>query len=207
MNNYKVYGDFVRLTVGGGTAFYAGNNPLNRTGGGNLGIDYSLDGFANIANPIERDRALRDAAVSYIVQNPQRFAELAALKFLRIWRLWPVHEAYRTTAAVAVLVAVAGAGASACRPGPLRELGSPAPAFAGAVIRNWLHSGPYDSGWHNPLSACAGAVPDHFGRCRRQLSGPLFCVGEPQKRMTANDALTTFSHFYLARPENSQAFH
>jgi len=104
-NNYKVYGDFVRLTLGGGTALYAGNNPLNRTGGGNLHIDYSLDGFANIANPIERDRALRNAAVSYIVQNPQRFAELAALKFLRIWRLWPVHEAYRTTAAVVVLVA------------------------------------------------------------------------------------------------------
>jgi hypothetical protein len=105
VNNYKVYGDFVRLTLGGGTALYAGNNPLNRTGGGNLHIDYSLDGFADIANPIERDRALRNAAVSYIVQNPQRFAELAALKFLRIWRLWPVHEAYRTTAAVVVLVA------------------------------------------------------------------------------------------------------
>jgi 4-amino-4-deoxy-L-arabinose transferase-like glycosyltransferase len=105
VNNYKVYGNFVRLTVGGGTVLYAGNNPLNRTGGGNLGIDYSLDGFANIADPIERDRALRNAAVSYIVQNPRHFAELAALKFLRIWRLWPVHEAYRTTAAVVVLVA------------------------------------------------------------------------------------------------------
>jgi hypothetical protein len=105
VNNYKVHGDFVRLTVGGGTALYAGNNPLNRTGGGNIGIDYSLDGFAHIANPVERDRALRDAALSYIVQNPQRFAELAALKFMRIWRLWPVHEAYRTTVAVVVLVA------------------------------------------------------------------------------------------------------
>jgi 4-amino-4-deoxy-L-arabinose transferase-like glycosyltransferase len=105
VHNAKAYGSFVRLTPGAGTALYAGNNPLNRSGGGNIGIDYELTGFANIADPIERDRALRDAAIAYIVHNPQRFAELAVLKFLRIWRLWPVNEAYRTTAAAVVLFA------------------------------------------------------------------------------------------------------
>jgi hypothetical protein len=104
VNNYRVYGDFVRLTLAGGTVLYAGNNPLNHTGGGNGGIDYDLKAFETIANPIERDRALRNAAIAYIVNNPRRFVELAGLKFLRIWRLWPVHEAYRTTTAIVVLI-------------------------------------------------------------------------------------------------------
>ena len=33
LNNYKVYDGFVRLTLGAGVALYAGNNPLNHSGG------------------------------------------------------------------------------------------------------------------------------------------------------------------------------
>ena len=36
VHNAKAYGSFVRLTPGSGTALYAGNNPLNRSGGDNL---------------------------------------------------------------------------------------------------------------------------------------------------------------------------
>jgi len=105
VHNAKAYGSFVRLTPSSGTVLYAGNNPLNRSGGGNIGVDYDVTEFATIADPIERDRALRNAAFAYIVHNPQRFAELAVLKFLRIWRLWPANEAYRTTAAAVILFA------------------------------------------------------------------------------------------------------
>ena len=95
INNSKVYGSFVRLTPSAGTVLYAGNNPLNHSGGGNSGVDYDLSAFTNITDPLERDRALRNAATDYIIHNPRRFIELAALKFMRIWRVTPVHEAYR----------------------------------------------------------------------------------------------------------------
>ncbi len=105
LNNYRLYGSFVRLTLGAGTALYAGNNPLNHSGGGILRVDYDTSTFAHITDPIARDRALRDAAIDYIVHNPQRFLELAALKFVRIWRIVPVNEAYRNTATVIISIA------------------------------------------------------------------------------------------------------
>jgi 4-amino-4-deoxy-L-arabinose transferase-like glycosyltransferase len=105
VHNAKAYGSFVRLTPGSGTALYAGNNPLNRSGGGNLGVDYNLSAFANITDPIERDRALRNAAIDFIVHNPKRFLELAGLKFLRVWRLTPINEAYRSLSTVIASIA------------------------------------------------------------------------------------------------------
>jgi len=184
VHNAKAYGSFVRLTPGAGTALYAGNNPLNRSGGGNIGIDYDLTGFANIADPLERDRALRNAAIAYIVQNPQRFVELAALKFLRIWRLWPVHEAYRTTAAAVVLFAslvpvllLAGLGLYVNR-GQLRRL-SPVLLFGigytaahmvlVGTIRYRLPLEPF-------LIILAGAGASYLVRC---------FVGKPQKHKSA----------------------
>lgn len=104
LNNYKAYGGFVRLTLGIGVVLFAGNNPLNHSGGGNLGVDYDLSTFANITDPIKRDTALRDAAIDYIVHNPQRFLKLAALKFQRIWQFWPVNEAFRNTRTVIISV-------------------------------------------------------------------------------------------------------
>lgn len=105
LNNYYAYGGFVRLTLGAGTALYAGNNPLNHSGGGNLGVDYDLSAFASITDPIERDRALRDAAIDFIVHNPQQFLKLAALKFVRIWQFWPANEAYRSVGIIIISIA------------------------------------------------------------------------------------------------------
>jgi 4-amino-4-deoxy-L-arabinose transferase-like glycosyltransferase len=105
LNNYKTYGSFVRLTLGAGVVLYAGNNPLNHSGGGNLGVDYDLSNFANITDPVKRDAALHDAAIDYIIHNPQRFLELAALKFQRIWQFWPVNEAYKNIGTVVISVA------------------------------------------------------------------------------------------------------
>jgi hypothetical protein len=104
IHNYRAYGTFVRLTAGAGTALYAGNNPLNRSGGGNLGEDYDLGAFARIHDPIERDRALRNAAADYILNNPRRFLELAGLKFIRMWRLAPYNETYRSVGTIVVSI-------------------------------------------------------------------------------------------------------
>ena len=105
LNNLGVYGTFVRLTPGAGMVLYAGNNPLNRSGGGNVGVDYDLSAFMKIADPVERDRALRNAAFAYIIEHPQRFLELAGLKFVRIWPLWPTHEGYANVATILFAIA------------------------------------------------------------------------------------------------------
>lgn len=96
LSNFAAHGSFVRLTLGGGTALYAGNNPLNHSGGGNLGVDYDLTAFKEITDLVERDRVIRNAAIDYIFDNPKQFLELAGLKFIRIWRPWPANEGYRS---------------------------------------------------------------------------------------------------------------
>jgi hypothetical protein len=92
--NYKTYGTFVRLDLAAGLVLYSGNNPMNVTGGGVVGPDLDPTPFQSITDPIARDRAFRDAAISFIKDNPGRFVELAWLKFQRFWRLWPYAEEY-----------------------------------------------------------------------------------------------------------------
>jgi 4-amino-4-deoxy-L-arabinose transferase-like glycosyltransferase len=102
LSNYASHGSFVRLTLGAGTALYAGNNALNHSGGGNLGVDYDLTAFNGITDLVQRDRIIRNAAIDYIIDNPKRFLELAGLKFIRIWRPWPANEGYRSVFTILV---------------------------------------------------------------------------------------------------------
>jgi len=104
LNNFEVYGTFVRLTPGAGTVLYAGNNPMNHSGGGNVGIDYDLGAFQGIADPVQRDNAIKKAAFAYIIENPRRFLELAGLKFMRMWRPWPANEGYKSLSTILVAV-------------------------------------------------------------------------------------------------------
>ena len=126
-NNYKVFGSFVRLAPNLGTVLYAGNNPLNTSGGGNMGVDYDPSAFATIADPLARDRALRDAAIAYVWHDPVKFVKMAGLKFVRMWRLWPVNEGYASLKVIAVsvlsfvpMLILAGVGLFAARARVLR---------------------------------------------------------------------------------------
>ncbi len=101
LHNYRTYGTFVRLNLGGGIVFYSGNNSHNETGG-SLDTDSDRKQFAGIADPVARDRAMWDAGLAYIKNNPERFVELAGLKFVRFWRLWPYASAYSGRAYVVV---------------------------------------------------------------------------------------------------------
>ncbi len=99
VHQYNKYGEFVRLNLGDGIVLYSGNNPLNKTGGGvgreNGDNDMDLSQFNNIKNPIHRNESMKKEALSYIVSNPGRFIELAGLKFVRFWRLWPHTKYYQ----------------------------------------------------------------------------------------------------------------
>jgi hypothetical protein len=99
IHQHDKYGSFVRLSLGDGVVLYSGNNPLNKTGGG-IGrpsgdSDMDLEQFSYIQDPVIRNNEMKKQALDYIVNNPRRFLELAGIKFLRLWRLWPHTEHYQ----------------------------------------------------------------------------------------------------------------
>ncbi len=94
IHQYQKYDTFVRLNLGEGVVLYAGNNPLNRSGGGINGVDVDESRFREM-NPVVRNSAQKEAAFEYIVNNPGRFIELSGLKFMRFWRLWPYTPDYQ----------------------------------------------------------------------------------------------------------------
>lgn len=96
LHNYKAYGTFVRLNLGGGLALLSGNNPYNQTGGIDTQLATSIVKFSNIPDPVARDRAMREAAWSYIKSDPKHFLQQAVLKFERFWLPWPHAEGYRS---------------------------------------------------------------------------------------------------------------
>ena len=93
--HHQKYGEFVRLSLGDGIVLYSGNKPFNKTGGGIMGLDVNIDQFSNEKNPVISNKKMKAAAIEYIIQNPDRFVELAGLKFMRFWRLWPHTEHYQ----------------------------------------------------------------------------------------------------------------
>lgn len=99
VHNYTKFDQrFVRLTLADGIVLYSGNNPLNQTGGGVVRPDGSMDmdltQFDSIADPIERNDAMKASAITYIRENPGRFIEMIGMKFIRFWRLWPYADQY-----------------------------------------------------------------------------------------------------------------
>jgi hypothetical protein len=104
LNNLETYGTFVRLTPGAGTVLYAGNNPMNHSGGGNAGVDYDPGAFGEIADPVRRDAIAKKLALTYIIENPRHFFELAGLKFMRMWRPWPANEGYKNLPTILISV-------------------------------------------------------------------------------------------------------
>jgi hypothetical protein len=53
-----------------------------------------IEPFLRIADPVERNEALKHAGWDFIRENPCRFIELAGVKFVRFWRLWPYAPEY-----------------------------------------------------------------------------------------------------------------
>ncbi|NOQ29785.1 MAG: hypothetical protein GQ570_01550 [Helicobacteraceae bacterium] len=98
LHQYNKYDQFVRLNLGDGIVWYSGNNPLNKSGGGvggsSKGDDMDMSSFDHIKDPVLKNSALKQAAFEFIKNNPERFVELAGLKFIRFWRLWPYAPEY-----------------------------------------------------------------------------------------------------------------
>jgi 4-amino-4-deoxy-L-arabinose transferase-like glycosyltransferase len=102
IHNYRAYGVFVRLDLAAGENFYAGNNPMNKSGGGIAAVDFQREdyGYSKFTDPVARDRAAWNAGVDYIRQDPAAFLQRAVVKFVRFWRLWPYAENYSNPAII-----------------------------------------------------------------------------------------------------------
>lgn len=103
VHQHAKYGAFVRLNLGDGIVLYSGNNAMNRTGGGITDVDVDLTPFNHLRDqPVARNEAMKQAAIAFIGDNPIRFIELAGLKFVRFWRLWPHTPQYQNAAIIVV---------------------------------------------------------------------------------------------------------
>ena len=94
LHNYKAYQTFVRLNLGSGVALLSGNSPSNQSGGIDNNLNATMAPFAEIADPVARDKAMQRAALNYIKEDPGRFLIQAAKRFQRVWSPWPLTEEY-----------------------------------------------------------------------------------------------------------------
>lgn len=106
------YDQFVRLNLGDGVVWFSGNNPDNQSGGGVIGSikgdDMNISVFSSVTDPIEKNNAMKKAAFAFIQENPQRFIELAGIKFIRFWRLWPYAPEYENPLYIVISLASYG---------------------------------------------------------------------------------------------------
>lgn len=118
IHNFEKYDSFVRLTLADGAVLYSGNNPMNRTGGGvsygTVDDDVDLSPFLAIADPVDRNQAMKAAALDFVQENPKRVVELAGLKFVWFWRLWPFAPQYQQPHIIAASLLSYGISLALC---------------------------------------------------------------------------------------------
>jgi 4-amino-4-deoxy-L-arabinose transferase-like glycosyltransferase len=90
LHNYDKYGTFVRLNLADGVVLYFGNLCPDDDLGllqDSAGVrDCAGQALPAAADPVQRNAAVRAAAVHTLVAHPGYFARLAAIKFLAYWR-------------------------------------------------------------------------------------------------------------------------
>jgi 4-amino-4-deoxy-L-arabinose transferase-like glycosyltransferase len=86
-HNFNKYDSFVRLNLADGFVFYSGNNPHTKTGEGIAADLLASDPILAIADPLKQNSAMKRAAVKFIVEQPGRFLELSAVRFLHFWHI------------------------------------------------------------------------------------------------------------------------
>ena len=88
IRNYQVYNKFVPMATGySGHVFWAGNNPLNKTGGGIEPIDVKYTQFEHIKDLSKRDEAEWKAGIEWIKNNP---TDWIILEFKKLKRLFSI---------------------------------------------------------------------------------------------------------------------
>ena len=104
IRNWQVSGHFVPTTLQVGASLYDGLNP-RATGASDMWftdefarkeMQDQAAGRSDLSETFEYrlDQRKRDAALQWARDNPGRVVQLAGVKFLRIWNLWPNEPAF-----------------------------------------------------------------------------------------------------------------
>jgi 4-amino-4-deoxy-L-arabinose transferase-like glycosyltransferase len=88
VRNYAVVGRFVPTTLQVGASLYDGLNP-RATGASDMWWTVRDVPPLNVTGEYSRDRQLRDQAIRWAQQHPGKSLQLAGVKFLRLWNVWP----------------------------------------------------------------------------------------------------------------------
>lgn len=104
IRNYRVVGHFVPTTAQVGASLYDGLNP-EATGASEMSFSSEFSRVQKAADAaagrspdgfeIRLDHRLRNAAISWATDHPQRVLRLMGRKFLRMWSVWPNDEAFQ----------------------------------------------------------------------------------------------------------------
>jgi len=88
IRNYQITNE-IRLTTpspNASFAFYIGNNPLNKTGGG-LNGDFDLSKYENMSDINKASEIAFKDSINWIINNPTDWALLVYKKFIRFYRI------------------------------------------------------------------------------------------------------------------------
>ena len=100
VHNYQKYHSFVITNLAFGYHIYAGNNMMNKTGGGIGGVDVDhrlILGPSELGHDyFKSDKFFKAEAYNFIKENPKRFINLTTKKFFRFWRPYPYTEKYKS---------------------------------------------------------------------------------------------------------------
>jgi uncharacterized membrane protein len=116
IRNARVTGHFVPTTLQVGASLYDGLNP-EASGGSNMDLvppsvaqlrqqAVEASGSRQVALELEIDRQYRTEALAFVGNNPGRAIELAGVKLVRMWNIWP-NEPRFSSWALRLIVAVA----------------------------------------------------------------------------------------------------
>ena len=104
IRNYQVTGHFVATTLQTGASLYDGLNP-SADGSSNMSFvgefhtaEHAEHAAATLKENFEYrlDRRLRREAVAWIKAHPQSAIELAGIKLVRMWNVWPNESEFRS---------------------------------------------------------------------------------------------------------------
>ena len=97
LRNYDIHNEVVLTNIGQiGKVFYAGNNALNKTGGGINGIDISLEDLDRFRDQNLSDGAMINEALNWIKNNPTDWIILEFKKIIRFYSPFFHSERYNT---------------------------------------------------------------------------------------------------------------
>lgn len=97
IRNYLVFDTYVPFTTTSGWNLYLGNNSHNEKGGCDWTQDVDpvrAEQLKRIDDEVVRNKAFANEAKEFILNNPERFIELAWYKFLRFYAVIPNAEKF-----------------------------------------------------------------------------------------------------------------